>query len=219
MSQLESGHSAPPHLRADAERNRTRIVAAAGNVFAVQGVQAPLSEVAHAAGVGVATLYRRFPLRSDLIAAVYLHRMARHAQLVENALANPDPWAGFQGYLQAACDLQEADHGLSNALRMKLTHDNTREIEQARNRDRHGLRQLITKAQKSGGLRPDFSEHDMPLLLMAHAGVLNTLGRRVPEATPRIVAYLIAAVATPQEPQKLPPAPTAETIDAALAPS
>jgi AcrR family transcriptional regulator len=78
-------------LRADAERNRTAIVQAARSVMGRHGLDAPLDEIAQAAGVGNATLYRRFPTRRDLVAAVFAEEMSRYAAAIEHALEDPDP--------------------------------------------------------------------------------------------------------------------------------
>ena len=79
-------------LRSDAQRNATRLVEVATLVFAEQGPEAPLSEIARAAGVGTATLYRRFPTREALLAAVYAGHVAQlAAQADELAASTPDP--------------------------------------------------------------------------------------------------------------------------------
>ena len=106
-SQARSADPAP--LRADAELNRQRIVEAARAVFAEQGLGASTNEVARRAGVGIATLFRRFPTRDDLVAAVFANRMAAYAKAVEDALAEGDAWKGFCGYIEQVCQLQAPD--------------------------------------------------------------------------------------------------------------
>src|SRR5947208_5644140 len=87
-------------LRADAVRNREAIVEAARAVFAEQGLDAPLDEIAKRAGTGNATLYRRFPTRGDLVSAVFADRMAEHLAAVEVGLADVDPWRCFTSYIE-----------------------------------------------------------------------------------------------------------------------
>src|SRR3954452_7770297 len=87
-------------LRADAERNRERILAAAREVFAERGLDAPFDAIAQRAGVGQATLYRRFPRREDLIAACFAPKLAEYAEVLDDALALPDAWAGFCAFLK-----------------------------------------------------------------------------------------------------------------------
>jgi AcrR family transcriptional regulator len=103
-------------LRADAARNRAAILAVARDVFAEQGLEAPLEVIAARAGVGIATLYRRFPTREKLVAAALVEKIAQYAQAAEQALEVPDPWAGFAWFVQRICELQACDRGLGDLL-------------------------------------------------------------------------------------------------------
>ena len=85
-------------LRADAARNRAAIVAVARDVFAEHGLAAPLETIAARAGVGIGTLYRRFPTREKLVAAALVEKVAEYAEAAREALAASDPWAGFAGF-------------------------------------------------------------------------------------------------------------------------
>src|SRR5215212_8784696 len=96
-------------LRADAARNRAAIVESARAVYAEEGLDAPLDEIARRAGTGNATLYRRFPTRADLVGAVFAERMAEHVAAVEAGLADDDPWKGFASYIQAVGAMQARD--------------------------------------------------------------------------------------------------------------
>src|SRR4051794_8967376 len=107
-------------LRADAARNRQAIVDAARAVFAEQGLDASLDEIAKKAGTGNATLYRRFPTRSDLVVAVFADRMVEHRDAVHAALADPDPWHGFVAYIRAAAAMQTRDRGIADLVTMEL---------------------------------------------------------------------------------------------------
>src|SRR5579859_2358583 len=86
------GSEAAPGLRTDAARNRAAILAVARDVFAEQGLEAPLEVIAARAGVGIATLYRRFPTREKLVAAALVEKVNQYAQAAEQALEVPDPW-------------------------------------------------------------------------------------------------------------------------------
>jgi AcrR family transcriptional regulator len=114
-----TGHE-PRRLRADAERNRVAILAAAREVFAEHGLEAPLEEIALRAGVGIATLYRRFPDREHLVAAALLDKIAQYAAAAEQVRADPDPWAGFVGFVERICEMQADDRGLGDLLSMTL---------------------------------------------------------------------------------------------------
>src|ERR1700712_5423387 len=180
-------------LRVDAERNRERVLDAARKVFAEQGLDASTNEIARRAGVGVATLFRRFPTRDDLVGAVFADRMSAYAAATEDALADPDPWRGFCGYIERVCRMQSDDRGFADVL--TLTFPTAKGLEEERNRSARDLGTLIDRAKASGGLRADFAHQDVPLILMANAGVVTATRDAAPEAWRRIVGYLIQAFA------------------------
>src|SRR5215212_8386823 len=103
-------------LRADAERNRERILDAAREVFAERGLDVTLDEVARHAGVGVGTAYRRFPNKHVLIEALMIERIAELEATARECLADPDPWNGVATYLERALAQQAADRGLKEVL-------------------------------------------------------------------------------------------------------
>src|SRR5215469_17367419 len=90
----------PRPLRADAERNRRRILRAAAEVFTERGLQATLDDVARRAGVGVGTVYRRFPDKESLVGQLFLNQIEALAGAAEKACEAADPWAGFLSYLE-----------------------------------------------------------------------------------------------------------------------
>src|SRR5829696_10260972 len=98
--QPKGGQAADRQLRRDAAQNRERIIDAAREVFSEQGLQAPIEEVARRAGVGIATLYRRFPTRPDLITCAFAAKMQDYADATEEALEFADPWKGFCWYVE-----------------------------------------------------------------------------------------------------------------------
>src|SRR5690242_3636906 len=147
--------SATRRLRADAERNRAAIVAAARDVFAEHGLEAPLEEIAQRAGVGIATLYRRFPSREQLVAAALIEKVTQYADAAADAAAADDPWAGFVRYVQRICELQAGDRGLSDLLSMTLAADER--VEQLRATANAQVVRLIERAKEAGRLRQDFA--------------------------------------------------------------
>lgn len=192
-------------LRADAERNRAAIVEAAREVFAEQGLDAPLDEIAKLAGTGNATLYRRFPTRGDLVAAVFAERMAEHVEAVEAALADPDPWAGFSAYVRNITEMQARDRGIADLVTMNLAA--APEIEQLRARAYDSVVALIERARSAGVLRADFTDQDIVLLLMANAGLVERAHGIAGTASARVVGLLLdglrseAATASPAPPE------------------
>ncbi|GHD29109.1 hypothetical protein GCM10010313_70550 [Streptomyces violarus] len=105
-------------MRSDAERNRERIIAAARTVCGRDGLNASMPSVAREAGVGIATIFRRFPTKEELVAAVFSDRMDVYADAVAEALDDPDPWNGFAGFIETVCATQAADHGFADVLTM-----------------------------------------------------------------------------------------------------
>jgi AcrR family transcriptional regulator len=202
--------TARPGLRADAARNRNAIVAAARAVFAEQGLSAPLDEIARRAGVGNATLYRRFPTRDELVQAALLDPMTEYVAAAEEALADPDPWAGFRDYLLRLFQLQARDRGLADLL-VTTVRTSGGELEELRGGAFELTKQLIARAQDAGQLRPDFRHQDLPLLFMANAGLLQRTQNRAPDSWRRVAAFVLdglqAGAATPA-----PPAPSERAV-------
>jgi AcrR family transcriptional regulator len=182
-------------LRADAARNRQAIVDAARAAFAEDGLDAPLDEIAKRAGTGNATLYRRFPTRSDLVAAVFADRMVEHRNAVEIALANPDPWDGFASYVRAAAAMQARDRGIADLVTMELT--TAPEIDRLRIEAFEGVVRLVDRAQAAGVLRADFTTEDIPVLLMANAGLIERAAGIPEDASARFVHLLLDGLRAP----------------------
>ena len=175
-------------LRADAERNRDRVIHAAREVFAEQGLDASTNEIARRAGVGVATLFRRFPTRDDLIAAAFAEKMNAYAKAIHDALADPDPWHGFCAYIERVCQMQADDRGFADVLTLTFPTANT--FEEERTRTALALTELLERAKATGRLRDDFAHQDVPLILMANAGVVTATRDAAPDAWRRFVGYL-----------------------------
>ena len=157
-------------LRADAERNRSALLAAARDVFGEHGLDASLDEIARRARVGNATLYRRFPTRRDLISEVFASKMNEYVELADQALAEPDAWTAFVEYVTHICEMQAHDRGLSELLVTTGVDDDER-LAGLRATAQRGAADVIKRAQHAGVLRDDFTRQDIRLLMMANAGV------------------------------------------------
>lgn len=193
-------------MRADAERNRERVLDAARVLFSEQGLDASTNEIARRAGVGIATLFRRFPTRDDLVEAVFAEKMTAYTAAIDEALADPDPWRGFCGFIERVCEMQAEDRGFADVL--TLTFPAAKRLEAERDRAAHALTDLLDRA-KTAGLRADFAHQDVPLILMANAGVVTATRHAAPDAWRRVVAYLIQGFATDAaRPLPDPPTPT-----------
>ena len=201
-------------LRADAARNRAAIVAVAREVFAEQGLAAPLETIAARAGVGIATLYRRFPTREKLVAAALTEKVAEYAEAAEQALAAGDPWDGFAGFVQRICELQAGDRGLSDLLSMTLSADE--QVEQLRRTANDRVITLIERAKAEGALREDFAGEDLVLLLIATAAVMHVTRVDAPTAWRRFVALALDAFRRQDSPGLPDPPTTAQMTRAML---
>jgi AcrR family transcriptional regulator len=159
--------------------------------------------------VGNATLYRHFPTRRDLVAAVFADQMTRYGAAVERALEVPDPWQAVRDYLHEICALQAENRALADLVTSAEFTDETRPVAVAH------LETLLQRARAAGRLRPDATTEDVVLVLLANAGVVRRTAEHAPTASPRLVALLLdglqAGAATPA-----PPPPDPASIALAL---
>lgn len=200
-------------LRADAKLNRDRILAAAAELFAERGLSVPLEEIAGRAGVGVATLYRRFPTRADLAAAAFERNISGYTRAVDEALANSNAWEGFCGLVIELCELQAGDAGLRDLLTTQFPGSSG--VEQRTGEALEKVRELIGRAQRDGALRPDVAAADVVVLLLANAGVLRATGDT--GAWRRFAALMVDAFrARPGQPP-LPPVPPEQQLRQSIA--
>jgi AcrR family transcriptional regulator len=181
----------PRPLRADARLNRDRILSAAAELFAERGLGVPLEEIARRAGVGVATLYRRFPTRADLAAAAFERSMSKYTEAVDRALANPIAGDGFRGLIFDLCELQARDAGLRDLLTTSFPARST--IEKRTGEAVEKLKELIGRAQADGSIRGDLVVADVVVLLLANSGVLAATGKAAPDAWRRFAALMVDA--------------------------
>ncbi|WP_233211099.1 TetR/AcrR family transcriptional regulator [Mycobacterium sp. shizuoka-1] len=195
-------------LRADAERNRERIVSAAARLFAEHGLSVPLEDVARSAGVGVATLYRRFPTRTDLAIAAFERNMTAYEDAVGKALNNPRAWDGFRDLVFELCALQASDPGLRALLSTAFPASSAIEQRAADAVDKVG--QVIANAQREGRLRPDVGVGDLVVTLLANAGVLEATREHAPDAWRRFAALMVDSFRVGPHGALPPPTPAEE---------
>ncbi|MFJ8768721.1 TetR/AcrR family transcriptional regulator [Streptomyces clavifer] len=210
-----SGRTGETGLRVDAERNRERILAAARRLYAREGLGVSMAAIAREAGVGKATLSRRFADPGELISAVFADRMDAYAAAVTASLADPDPWHGFTSYVQTVCAMQAADRGFADVLTM--TFPAAIALEARRTEAYESFLNVVTRAKATGYLREDFTSQDLVILLMANAGVITAAGDAAPDAWRRLVAHMLRSYAVPGAPlPPLPEAPAPAALDRAM---
>ncbi|MEV8289230.1 TetR/AcrR family transcriptional regulator [Streptomyces niveus] len=202
-------------LRRDAALNRERILHAAREVFGRQGLGVTLDDVARHAGVGVGTLYRRFPTKESLIRALFEEDLRIRQESAENALAHPDPWQGLVDFLtEMTADLAE-NRGLHEVL--MLGEHTSEPIETARGGMLPFLEALIHRAQESGDLRPEVTASDIPVIQhMLYAAAQFTRGRQ-PEIWRRYLDVLLNGLRRrPDNPALTTPSLSDETVERAM---
>ncbi|HYF28485.1 MAG TPA: helix-turn-helix domain-containing protein [Baekduia sp.] len=193
--------STSPPLRADAERNRQRLLDAARDVFADRGLSVTLDEIAKHAGVGVGTAYRRFRNKDELIDALLEARIDELTAIAERWLAHPDPWAAVRGYLEEAMQLQCADRGLKQVL-FAPGHGAVR-VARARQTLGPAVSRLVARAREAGVVRADLQGTDLALFNKMLGEVVD-LGRDVePDLWRRYLDILLAGIRADAPPARL----------------
>src|SRR3954447_20463512 len=147
-------------LRKDAERNRQRLLTAAGELFAECGLDVTLNDIAHHAGVGVGTDYRRFANKEEVIDAYFEDKLDQVARLADEALQDPDTWRGLVDYVERASALQMEDRGLMQIFRNPTR--GQQRVAQASARIAPLIVALVERARERGTLRCDFGGHRPP---------------------------------------------------------
>jgi AcrR family transcriptional regulator len=161
--------------RADAARNRARILAAASELFAERGLDASMPELAERAGVGVGTVYRAFPDKDHLLSAVMAERFRWLAREIDAAIEADDPWTAFTEVVWKGAALHAKDRAFHQCMPQAF---GLPEVREARTRTLDGFQRLIERAQAAGALRPDVVAEDIPMLL-AGVGLSRSSGRAV----------------------------------------
>ena len=145
-------------LRADAERNRRRIIDAARELFATRGIDITLDEVAAHAKVGVGTVYRRFACKENLIDGVFEQRLEDVLLIAQESLGIDDAWDGLAMLLERVCEGISADRGLNDVL--MGTDEGRMGIARMRERIDPFIERIVLRARESGALRADVEVND-----------------------------------------------------------
>lgn len=147
-------------LRADAQRNLERVLDAATQAFAASGPDASVDEIARLAGVGHATVFRRFPTKESLLAAVVARRIAELQALADEALTGPDPGKAFFEYAWKVAEVHASSRGLHQCLVACADPPGAAELKRTTAR-------VVERAQQAGAVRGDVRPEDIPALLRA----------------------------------------------------
>lgn len=178
-----SADSARP-LRADAQQNHDRLLAVAAEAFARDGTGASLRAIAQEAGVGIGTLYRRFPHREALVEAVYRNEVAGLCAAAGELLDGSTAVEALRAWMERFVDFMDAKHGMADALRGVLASEDDRMHTRGLLRD--ALKTLLDAGLDEGVISPGLDPYDV---LMALGGVTLIAERR--ETALRLVDLLI----------------------------
>jgi AcrR family transcriptional regulator len=181
-------------LRADARRNRQAVIAAAKKLFADQGLDAQMPDVAKAAKVGVGTVYRHFPTKDDLIAALVAERFRRLAEKARECLEMRDEWEGLADFIRFSAQIQADDRGLCEVMGSRP------EVMDAAARAA-GLRdlceRLVEQAQRSGELRRDLTWEDIPMIACGLGRITQATAGPATGRWPRLVEIILDGLRAP----------------------
>ena len=181
-------------LRADARRNREAVIAAAKKLFADQGLDAQMPDVAKDANVGVGTVYRHFPTKDDLIGALVAERFERLAQKAREALQADDAWEGTSDFIRFSAQIQADDRGLCEVMGSRP------EVMDAAARAA-GLpelcERLVKRAQRSGQLRRDLTWEDIPMIACGLGRITQATVGPASGRWPRLVEIILDGLRSP----------------------
>jgi AcrR family transcriptional regulator len=194
-------------LRADARRNRERVLAAACEAFAEEGFDVGVAAIARRAGVGSGTLFRHFPTKLDLEVAVVLERAAEMRESLGAALAEPDPWKAFATLMTQFVEMTACDRCIGQAARPEIVTDPR--VQELRDEMMSGVETILARGRAAGVLRPDVAAEDIPVLSSAIGATMEQFGRDRPDLWRRYLGVVLDGLradgAAPLEPG--PPGP------------
>lgn len=202
-------------LRADARRNRARIIAAGRTVFARRGIDATLDDVAREADVGVGTVYRRFRDKGALAEAIFTEELEALIAEAEALAAVEDPWEAFVSFITNFVERQANNCGLRDIVMSGTVHS-----ERCTTLKRHLgplAEQIVARAQASGDLPADFHHGDIPVLGLILGGVSEFAGSVRPDLWRRYLTLVLEglrAQAHSGAPSAAVPAPTEDEVRA-----
>lgn len=191
--------------RADAERNRRRVVDAAVRVFAERGVDATLNDVAREAGVGVGTVYRKFADKAALLDALFEVKIEQLVRLADEASREPDPALALRGFVLAVMEARATDRGLG-AVVMRTSRGESFAAALGR-RLGPTVERLVDRAQAAGEVRAGFTGQDVCLLAVMVGTVADHTRDTDPDLWRRYAQILVDGTRPTASTEPLSPAP------------
>ncbi len=187
----------PRRLRADAARNRQRLIDAAAEVFAARGLDATLDDIARHAGVNVATAYRHFANKHELAHEFLGQCVDRAVAIAEEAAAEPDPWAGLTHFLERSLEMIASNRALVDVLTRAYGAEYFAEMLR---RSLEPLEELLTRGRAAGVVRADVAVTDLPPILEMLSSVTGHGQPGQPGLPHRYIGLILAGLAPNPEP-------------------
>ena len=183
--------AAPRAQRADARRNREKVLEAARERFALHGLETQMDDIARTAGVGVGTVYRHFPTKEDLLQALADDRFEGLAGVAREALEARDPWQGFVEFMTYSARVMAEDRALSEAMDQLpgLCRSSAERVEMLALTG-----EVVARAQASGDLRPDLVPEDIPALVCGLGRTVRSEVERPTMSWQRFLEIMLAGL-------------------------
>uniref|UniRef100_UPI003D904381 TetR/AcrR family transcriptional regulator n=1 Tax=Gordonia sp. B7-2 TaxID=3420932 RepID=UPI003D904381 len=189
-------------LRKDAQINRERLLEAARELFAAKGLDVTLNDIAHHAGVGVGTAYRRFANKGEIIDALFEERLQAVEAVAREALDEPDPWLALTSYLRRTLQMQIGDRGLHQILSDPTLGDER--INDVRVRIAPLIVELVDRAKQAGVVRDDFAPTDVTFIQSAMAPIMDSTRDVAPDLYERYLTFILDGIRSDRQVSLLP---------------
>lgn len=192
-------------LRSDAKENRDRVIATARELFATDGLDVTMRQIARHAGVGPATLYRRFPTKADLVRAAFVNELDACRSIVVDGLADTDPWRGFCSIIERVLVINARNQGFTDAF--VSAYPDAVDFRAQREEAVRAIVAVARRAIEVGALRADFVLDDFLIVLLAARGLSRTTEAERLRAARRYAALVIDGLRASDRHGPLPPSP------------
>jgi AcrR family transcriptional regulator len=184
-------------MRKDAAANRERLLAAAAELFADRGLGVTLNDIAHHAGVGVGTAYRRFANKEEVVDALFEQRLQDLAAVARECQQDPDAWNGLVSFLERSLDMQFGDRGLNEIMNTPTLGD--ARVGDARDRIAPLIETLVDRARRQGAVRPDLDQSDVVFLQVALSAIMDGSRAVAPDLYRRYLTLFLDGIRTDRE--------------------
>ncbi len=178
--------------RKDAALNRERLLAAASELFAERGLTVTLNDIAHHAGVGVGTAYRRFPNKEAVMDALFEKQLSDVAELAEEALHDADAWHGLVSFLEGSLDMQFGDRGLNQIMNAPIL--GLDRIQAARDQIAPLIKKLVDRAVHERVVRPDLDQSDLIFIQLALSAIMDSSRAIAPDLYRRYLTMFLDGI-------------------------